>query len=95
MLEMPVTLPLFAEIEIHAKADTQAMQLPAALAADARPATKSGVEIGSRWTPSAPGPQPMTADAQRLQDALLDERTDPAFPRSWVSRVAGAVWAWC
>lgn len=52
--------------------------------------TRTGILIGSRWTP---GPAPLNADAELIQEALLERRT--STPRPLLHRVAGAVWRWC
>jgi hypothetical protein len=97
MIFFPATLPPAAPIEIRAAVES-APREPVALLAARRvtpgPAAKSRVEIGSRWVDQPTGPASVAPDAQRLQDALLDERTAPAYPRSLLASVLGAFWAW-
>lgn len=47
------------------------------------------VQIGIAHIPK---PQPMTADQERMQAALLDPRT--AAPQSLTQRLLGAIWRW-
>ncbi len=51
--------------------------------------TRSGVRIGSAWTPP---PARIEGDATRIQSALLDERT--ARPQTVVQRLVGRIWSW-
>lgn len=51
--------------------------------------TRSGVRIGSAWTPPAPRP---TADQEQMQRALLERRT--RHPRPLFARFIGAIVRW-
>lgn len=47
------------------------------------------VQIGIAYIPT---PQPLTADQERMQAALLDPRT--ARPQSFTQRLFGRIWSW-
>ncbi|MEZ2293071.1 hypothetical protein [Variovorax sp. RCC_210] len=52
--------------------------------------TCRGLLIGSALPPRMPT---FSADAELVQEALLDRRT--AAPRPLLQRIAGAAWRWC
>ncbi|HYE41262.1 MAG TPA: hypothetical protein VEB23_15090 [Ramlibacter sp.] len=51
--------------------------------------TRSGVRIGSAWTPP---PHRIDHDHHKLQTALLNPRT--ARPMNTAQRIAAAAWRW-
>lgn len=52
--------------------------------------TCRGIHIGGAIAPRMPE---LSADAELIQEALLEKRT--AQPRPFLNRIAGALWAWC
>jgi hypothetical protein len=55
----------------------------------ATPFNTGKVQIGIAHTPK---PAPLTADQERMQAALLDQRT--ARPQPMLQRLFGAIWSW-
>lgn len=52
--------------------------------------TCRGINIGGALAPRMPE---LSADAERIQEALLERRT--ATPRPLLQRIVGAAWRWC
>jgi hypothetical protein len=97
MFFLPVTLPAPEAVEVRVAVEFvqhELRELPTVRRIEPSPAAKPRVEIGSRWVPSSIRPMPLAPDAQTLQDALLDARTDPAYVRPLLAVVAGRVWNW-